>query len=91
MSESRVRENRMHGSIGGCWGGGDQGEPEHAPGRKTGGTEPGRPTAASRTSGLPYRRDGLRVGHFGLPQAGRAAAMLPALGNAVTDAVFGLS
>jgi hypothetical protein len=41
MSESRVRENRMHGSIGGCWGGDDHGEPEYAPDRETGGTEPG--------------------------------------------------
>ncbi len=37
----------MHGSIGGCWGGADHGEPEHAPDRETGGTEPGRPTAAA--------------------------------------------
>jgi hypothetical protein len=45
----------MHGSIGGCWGGDDHGEPEYAPGRETGGTEPGRPTAARQTSGLPHR------------------------------------
>jgi hypothetical protein len=45
MSESRVRENRMHGSIGGRWGGDAHGETEHAPTRETGGTEPVRPTA----------------------------------------------
>ncbi len=29
MSESRVRENRMHGLTGGCWQSGDHGESDH--------------------------------------------------------------
>ena len=45
----------MHGSIGGCWGGDDHGEPEYAPVRETDGTEPGRPTAARQTSGLRHK------------------------------------
>jgi hypothetical protein len=48
MSESRVRENRMHGSIGGRWGGDAHGETEHAPGRETTGTEPARPTSTTK-------------------------------------------
>ena len=43
MSESRVRENRTHGLIGGRWGGRRHGETERALDRETGGTEPVRP------------------------------------------------
>jgi hypothetical protein len=46
---SATHQNRMSGSIG-CWGGDDHGEPEHAPDRETGGTEPDRPTAAATSA-----------------------------------------
>jgi hypothetical protein len=52
-SESRVRENRMHGSIGGCWGG------NHDPGRdgrETLGPAPDAGILGGRTSGLPHKR-----------------------------------
>ena len=32
-----MRENRTHGSIGGCWGDDDHGEPEQAPVEKPSG------------------------------------------------------
>jgi hypothetical protein len=47
MSESRVRENRMHGSIGGRWPDDDHGETEHAPPGEIRRTEPVRPTAVA--------------------------------------------
>ena len=53
MSESRVRENRTHGSIGGRWGGAAHGTTEHTPARETDGTEPVY-LQAHQTSGLPH-------------------------------------
>ena len=58
MSESRVRENRTHGSIGGRWGGNAHGETEPAPSGETRRIEPVRPT--SRTEPVAY----LTRGHF---------------------------